>query len=90
MQHNADIGLFTEPSMITIPGMDALETVRKWLLLQTGLYKRIRWSFKMPSRGDFKELPVLVAEKGAAKSNLSRRPFQNAHFDFAPRQGLIL
>jgi hypothetical protein len=76
--------------MITIPGMDALETIRKWLLLQTGLYKRIRWSFKMPSRGDFKELPVLVAEKGAAKSNLSRRPFQNAHFDFAPRQGLIL
>jgi hypothetical protein len=53
----------------TIPGMNVLEAVRGWLLLQTGLYKRIRCSFKMPSRGDFKELPVLLAEKGATKIN---------------------
>ena len=50
-----------------IPGMNVLEAVRGWLLLQTGLYKRIRFSFKMPSRGDFKEPSVLLAEKGATK-----------------------
>jgi hypothetical protein len=49
---------------ITIPGMNVLEAVWKWLLLQTGLYKRIRCSFEMPGRGNFKELLSYLRKRG--------------------------